>query len=226
MKIILLNQILCLFLITNSSFGQGDQTQTFSLFDVYLSIPTNDSEFKNMFGREPNLNDQKIYELSYPDEQKSSVVQGKSLEDFKKTVKMKSEGYNNHLIIIGHNEDGLFTFPNGEKVKISEIEKLLQKVKGVFISCNSRDYISDPTKGLASKLTYDEAIKLSQNIELGCNHFFMTPQQIDETIIKNIQKFELNRKIKRGIVISGALAGTAGLVYISTKEDDSEKDKE
>lgn len=70
------------------------------------------------------------------------------------------------ISIIGHNEDGAIVFPDGSKVDLSQVadDCLSYGKVCIFLSCGSEKYVGGGALSLSNKLTYRDAIEISNSL--------------------------------------------------------------
>ncbi len=122
------------------------QAQSFTGSSIIVSIPKNQHEYELMFHSKPTPEQWKsVSETVARFKNNSNVHFVSSSEDFKRITAIKPEPYG-YYTIIGHNEAGLFYFPDGNSMKLADMEKQLafHIINGIFLSCNASDYIKSP----------------------------------------------------------------------------------
>ena len=175
---------------------------------VGVSLPVNIEEYANVYKKLPSEK-QTLYLNHFNTELISAHNVNKigSFDDFMSLTKNSNDSV---VILVGHNENGVFVFTNGEKVPLRNLENRLiaENKMGVFISCESNKYLTFPNMvGLDHRIKYDEAYKMSQKIaeylnKQSANIEMRSPQKIESQIRKI--RFEQNVAInsrRAGIVL-------------------------
>lgn len=158
----------------------------------------------------------------------SNVYLINQIEDIDKTVKKiekdKVEKNINNIpkisyVIIGHNENGLYYFPNGSSIKLQEIVPILQGLPAIFLSCNAKSYLKDIATSVDFKLTYSEAMIILNdlnNIETNCLNLMLSTRENAEEVIKILNK---KHKKNYNVKFLGA-TGVLGASFILLKNLD------
>jgi hypothetical protein len=181
----------------------------------FISIPNNSSEFYNVFKRQPSEAElANVIELRNKYKGMSNVYLLSEEADIDKIINkiidewttIPSIGIN----IIGHNEKGNFFFPNGSSVKLEDIVPKLKGLTAYFLSCNAKSYIKNLAPAVDFKLTYTDALKISNDMDIiwsTCNGLKKPSEVATEMIEKLNRKYNTNYRLKF-LGTTGALSGS------------------
>jgi hypothetical protein len=205
-------------------------------FVTFVSIPSNSTEFYNIFNRQPSENELS-HVLALRDEYKKmdNVYLLSKSEDIDKVVdKLIKEWTDKDILklpkicfsIIGHNENGEFFFPDGGHINLENIVPKLKGFPAMFLTCNAKDYVTDLPLAVDFKLTYAEAMKVTTDIYKwpnGCLPLLHTPREVAEMMIKKINQEHETHFVAKFLGSTGALA--ASFVLLRNLDDSPEKNE-
>ncbi|MEL7639090.1 MAG: hypothetical protein AAGU21_05520 [Solidesulfovibrio sp.] len=115
-------------------------------FVVANSLAQNNEQFKNIYGIEANENAvlHKFATMFFEDNFET-VTTTDSLRSFETNIANRNHYYEKYLILIGHNDQGNFIFPNGESLSLKDIiTKIRDKFEvSLLITCKGLNYTTD-----------------------------------------------------------------------------------
>ena len=228
-----------LLILLSILFISVARSQEQTIFDrpntiILLSMPANESEFQNIFKRNPEqgeLNNIVTLLNQYKGLKNIYVVDGPDdLDKIMKKIMSKGDNkkYDEYIprigfSVVGHNDKGNFYFPNGASMKLEDVEKKLYEVPAMFLSCNAKKY---GVTGVDYKLTYSEALTIASDIDnivtemhdkRACNIYFDSPRKIATTMLKTLND---KSRVKYTAKFLGAAGGLTG-GFVLLKQLDS-----
>lgn len=108
---------------------------------ILSALPQERNEYEKVFGYEPTEGELKsLRSLQTEDGQQTQAV--KTLRDFQNVLDSREQT----LIMIGHNEEGVFRFASGESKPIGELSQMVESSNkvGVFLTCHGSCYTDAP----------------------------------------------------------------------------------
>lgn len=128
---------------------------------ILVSIPANEQEYTKIFGSPPKGDQLKIIQKIRSESPKKSLIVN-SKQDILNDIASSDHFI---ILIIGHNEDGVFHLPSGETLKISDLSDEAKKLDKylVFLSCRSQKHTE--FAGTRTYISYNDAFALAKNIE-------------------------------------------------------------
>jgi len=189
--------------------------------EIYLSMPANAKEFKNIFGQINNAQLTEIQSIRsiIKDGQASKMNFASSAATLISGIdKSKSD---RPIVVIGHNQQGNLYFPDGTFSSFAQMDSAAKVNKRVivFLSCNAQDHTLSPA--VKHYLSYVEALVLTKKLS---NYQYEGKKQ--QTIKKELQDI-LNAHAKQAyldlrlkVIVVGAALTTAGYgLYTLNKEE-------
>jgi hypothetical protein len=208
--------------------------------DVFAVLPDSAKEFKKIYKREPTF--PQLRNLERANDKYRDLVEKTGIRVHQKGftkasfIKYLEESDAENHVVIGHNENGQFYFPNGDSLALAKIVDLSKEhnTRCIYLSCEAGKHITTPL-ATYSNLTQDQAIDitkrisdlLKENDELflkveidavrtGKNPYLIREGAMIYTVGKAIEEFEKNRNRKRVVkwVFTGSAAIGIGVILI------------
>ncbi len=216
-KIRLMKTLILNILILMSFFNLCYSQYFHDYVTIFESIPENDEEHVNIFDDEPKFEDKKIFEKGYLEYISGESMKGKGFDDFLKIiVKHKTKSCSiSCFIIIGHNDNGFLKFANGESVAITELEKLLEGIRTIFLPYNSNEFLLNYKNiGVNHPIQLSDAITVSNKINKYfysyCDINHLSNTEIDKDIIEILKMHRFNKNTTE---INSCVISTGGIIY-------------
>ena len=134
-----------------------------SLFNVLISIPSDEAGYRNIFDTFKNDQLKNMLELrSTVMSDKSEYVQFTSSSLLSAISEPENAGVT--VVIIGHNDHGIIWHPDGSGDRISDLDEAakVNDITIIYLSCNANRYTDATAAGF--KLYYSDAIYLTNMI--------------------------------------------------------------
>ncbi len=180
---------------------------------VFISIPSNEKEFKNIF-QTPNNNQCKnavrLRNLLVKENNKN-VSFPMSQEVFFEMLS-KNDEKEKRIIIIGHNDEGVILFPDGSSSKIHDIDSVAKQFSRliIYLSCNASDYTTNPAANYF--LTYPEAVRLTNRLDYNVTvPLKLTSEQLKNSLQKQLNDYGKEKQFKFKLKVT-IYTGTASVV--------------
>lgn len=224
MKKQLLVLVITLLISITATFAQ----EGYNRAAIFLSKPSSEEEFKNVFHKDATAADNALLSQQVPHELATITTNGKSKNDFNTFAKNNSSTLN--VIIIGHNENGVLYLPNGSSIPFKDIEDKFKESRVIFLSCRSASHAQASSIGTSFNLPFEDAYILAGRINSyykNCNWAFHNEADINNDLKKIISDFGIERKYNLSTtVVTVGTVGT-GLWYVTTgsKSDENGQKK-
>ena len=163
---------------------------------IFLELPLKDIHFKAMYGDEVTVTAKDAHEMRDLEQKIASgpglkAHDGLSASKFKENIQSGTkEGI---VIVVGHNEDGLFRFIDGSSDDLADLANICSAAGQlcVFVSCNAYSHLlGSNSVGLDREIGFAQSVDLAQSIVR-----FLSAHQDTGTSAEEIQNFV--RGIKR-----------------------------
>lgn len=204
---------------------------------TYAVVPRSGSvsEFFMVFGEAPNVAAiRRIRQLNQLLTEKrwsvSKEFQGE--EGFNKFV---SETPANFIVVIGHNEDGGFIFPDDIAVGLSDMAKICKDngKRIIILSCKSNRFVTDESAlTIDSFITYDEAVNIASRLQAHFASLSLGSKVSNRDVNKLIASMQKGERVRtkgyyivKGLGAGGAAIGTIWIIE-KASEAFADKDKE
>ncbi|MDX3916975.1 MAG: hypothetical protein QHC79_25765 [Pseudosphingobacterium sp.] len=219
-----------LFIVLFMPFAGLPQTRPNTI--TLISIPENEEEFRNIFKRNPRKGEMEDLASIYRDmKSREDVVFLQGPEDLESIGNrmLKSETGKElpriGFFLIGHNEGGVFHFPDGGAIALMDVKGKLQGAEAMFLTCNASSYIKrDPAIGYT--LTYREAIEIARDINdisFTCDIYIKTTRDVAEEMIAKLNQRHQVKYIVKFLAAAGGLTGS--FVLLKKMDEDAPDEK-
>ncbi len=153
--------------IINSNFTFKNTSPDISTLAV---VPTNENEFKMIFGLEPTKSrlkemskaKNKLNELDMPTKFTNNNWQR---EDFEKYLQDNESPF---VAILGHNEDGIFRLSDSSEIGLTDMGIICEQNNKncIFVSCSSSDWVKNPQQlSIEPSISYEEAVLIVKKLQ-------------------------------------------------------------
>ena len=152
-------------------------------------FPENIEEIKNLYGSITKRDVDDInHAKKYINNSRIKVI--KNIEEFNN---YKLNNNLNNVIIIGHNIEGKYILPSGQRLAISTIENSIEST--IHLSCNSTKYTNKI--GVSKKLNFEEAFILDRKIKIEVSN-----ELVDSQIAKKTSSLTFNNPVSKKPIIA------------------------
>lgn len=138
-----------------------------STASVLYQLPFSEADYKKVFNKEVmSVTEKAEIESAKRFFVRSSLVENKSVRSPEAFNKYLNESPSQNIIVVGHNENGHFSFLDGTSSKISTLSEDCAQARKtcIFISCRSKDYVAAGSIGVKRELTLEEGIYIAEKI--------------------------------------------------------------
>ncbi|WP_157223771.1 hypothetical protein [Caulobacter sp. AP07] len=193
--------------------------------DCILIAPRNAQDFSVMYGFPPS--DAELEMLG------KAVGKFESLSMAKKSISASADIISNIkdndkkiLVIVGHNEHGNITLPDGEVVSLKEIEDACAESAKlcIIVSCSSNKFINGKAMGVDKTITLSEAARVVSKVEGVVSKASSeggTYGDVADALPGMLEKNLNEAHAKVAIRYTVAASVTGGAVYAVSRQDDA-----
>lgn len=109
---------------------------------ILSALPKDPKEYEKVFGYEPTGGELDTVRRSLRTEYGQQIQTVKTLSDFQRVLDSSEQP----LVLVGHNEEGVFRFASGESRPIDQLSKMVEESDkiGVFLTCRGSCYTDAP----------------------------------------------------------------------------------
>jgi len=190
---------------------------------TYVSMPSSEVEYRNIFDTyNPQLYTNVLNIRNQIHQKQPEVMFLASAQDLRNAL---GDGGVDPIQLIGHNEEGLFRFPDKTTMSISEIEEIAVSRNRIviFLTCNASNYTSQPAVNVF--LNYAEAVNITNYLQSRLKEQRGPFTDYNKTFEERIQRIindylaakKLNYRLK--VLAVGSAVGGAGYVLYEVKKE-------